>query len=1314
MKHTFKKSLSIILAAVMLFCSAPIMSFVGLELQDVLNWFASTKANAASDELLISTSPSKIRYSFDSEGNLYLNGIKKSSFTFDVNFSTESSETIKLYYVITAPEAFSGEDLEYFNTGRSVSKSSPYTHTVKLNVSKPLALKDSKIEIKAYKSGTLGDDANLIASASVKVEKFTFSNTELSEIKKSASVQIKPEIKELTCNYGTISDNEIKFTATIYNNIPSQYHIYEEYIKSSSDFDLKLDSISGREWDYCKKIKLDSMKNVVIKPGESHTINGTLILEESRPDISDIIKKSETKFGVEFEGTCGGEDVWNYNDCIITIVNEGYNFPINGNDSLVNIKWPSNAINLDGLANLGLSLAECQNIADIVLVELAMFTLPPKSLEEKISSKILNKVFKCNIHLGVITNEMKIVFPVTIDGKDMEIDIICSTTQFSWDGTPFGSFSEIKYKAYTLEGLFNKRKFHSEGTAGMFSAANAKEFFVSAHDFAISKISSAGASFVKTEDGFAEIIFRTIPQLILSKKGQAGALDNAAIDLYIKGVDKLLKIDCPVDVFIYDTVGNLCASVENNEVTLESDKFDLRINGATKELYFYGNEYKIVTKATANGTMDVTVEEVGYINGTMHKYEMNDAPLSIGKEYTLNINGEMEDPLNYCLISNNGDRINCDEIAEDTESFESGVCGENLTWTLNKNTGNLVISGTGEMRDYEPYGDWTGFKGISSPWYKLFSEIKTVTISPGVTSIGDYAFAHCENLINIRISNTVKSIGGYAYAWCYKLTDIALPESVKKTEDHIFRFCSKLTSVTLPVGVSMEGDLLLDCNSVKNIYYLGDIEDWCKAGRQYYVLLDDVENLYLNGVLATDIIIPDSITYIDDLTFSGCNNVTRVSIPDSVTTIGSRAFSECENLESVKFGAFVTEIKNGAFSSCKNLKTLTLPKGINKIGAAAFSGCSNLTSVILPDSITSIGAYAFEGCQELESITIPENVKYIGNKAFGECFLSKVYFNAINCEKTESPFEDSFIEYVSIGNKVSQIPSYAFHDCHSVKNIVIPESVIKICEYAFWYCSDLSSVSIPSKLKEIERKAFVNCINLKTINYNASNAAIAEEAFEGCTSITEVNIGSDVTIPRNLFQQFTNVTYITFPMKIKFVGLAFAGCGYITDFYYPGSQEDWFKTLLGEDYKDRHYDDTEEDLFYTILWTYGIKESTNIHFNSGKPSNSFLKKPSSTIINYGDGIILHIDKTKIPEGGYVDWTASNNNFSYSENSETCEVRSEKSGNTIFTATIYDAEGNLVSTAEQTMTSKAGFFQKIIAFFKGIFGLNKTIPNVFKF
>ena len=113
--------------------------------------------------------------------------------------------------------------------------------------------------------------------------------------------------------------------------------------------------------------------------------------------------------------------------------------------------------------------------------------------------------------------------------------------------------------------------------------------------------------------------------------------------------------------------------------------------------------------------------------------------------------------------------------------------------------------------------------------------------------------------------------------------------------------------------------------------------------------------------------------------------------------------------------------------------------------------------------------------------------------------------------------------------------------------------------------------------------------------------------------------------------------------------------------------------------------------------------------------NIAIKQPTETVISYGDSIILHVDAAEIPNGGYVEWTASNGNFEteVSADGTTCKITPKTSGDTTFTATVYDAEGKIISSDEQTMTSKANFFDRLIAFFKKIFGLTKVFPQVFK-
>ncbi len=253
---------------------------------------------------------------------------------------------------------------------------------------------------------------------------------------------------------------------------------------------------------------------------------------------------------------------------------------------------------------------------------------------------------------------------------------------------------------------------------------------------------------------------------------------------------------------------------------------------------------------------------------------------------------------------------------EDLETETSGVCGENLTWTLDLITGVLTISGSGDMYSYT-YPD-------NAPWYSNVDSIKTVVINEGVTSIGDEAFRGCSNLTSINIPDGITWIGNWAFYECYSL-----------------------------IGV-----------------YITDISSWCGIDFDdpYSNPLYSGADLYLNNSLVTDLIIPDSVTSIGDYAFYYCSSLTSIVILDSVTSIGYFAFSGCSSLTSITIPDSVTDIYDRAFDGCSSLTSVNIPGSVTWIGGWAFSGCSSLTSVTIPDSVTSIGYNAFYGCNALITV----------------------------------------------------------------------------------------------------------------------------------------------------------------------------------------------------------------------------------------------------------------------------------------------------------------------------------------------------------
>ena len=149
---------------------------------------------------------------------------------------------------------------------------------------------------------------------------------------------------------------------------------------------------------------------------------------------------------------------------------------------------------------------------------------------------------------------------------------------------------------------------------------------------------------------------------------------------------------------------------------------------------------------------------------------------------------------------------------------------------------------------------------------------------------------------------------------------------------------------------------------------------------------------------------------------------------------------------------------------------------------------------------------------------------------------------------------------------------------------------------------------------------------------------------------------------------------------------------------------------MGDEYGFGKVDDNNVGILYLASSEDDDTNDSSAFEFTNETANISIFTPSETNINYGDRIVLHADISNIPEGGYVKWSASNGNFSYSvfPNGASCVITPSSSGDTTFTATICDENGTVVSSDSQTMTAKAGFFDKIIAFFKKLFGSTKII------
>ncbi len=314
------------------------------------------------------------------------------------------------------------------------------------------------------------------------------------------------------------------------------------------------------------------------------------------------------------------------------------------------------------------------------------------------------------------------------------------------------------------------------------------------------------------------------------------------------------------------------------------------------------------------------------------------------------------------------------------------------------------------------------------------TDATSVTIPNSVTSIGDFAFAHCTSLTSVTIPNSVTSISSGAFQYCYSLTSVTIPNSVTSIGEAAFTGCRRMASVT----------------------------------------------------------ISNSITSIAHGTFSDCDSLTSVIIPSSVTSIGDYAFANCPSLTSVTIPNSVTSIGEWAFNACTSLTSLTIPNSVTTIGESAFNFCVSLTSLTIPNSVISFGYGAFDFVRNIDYHGTAAGAPWgaLSMNGYVEhplVFSDNTKTHLICCSADASS--------VTIPASVTSIGDYAFWLLEGLTSVTIPNSVTSIGEAAFNGCMSLTSVTIPNSVTSIGEWAFADCFSLDTLVCKASTPPTVGDSY---------------------------------------------------------------------------------------------------------------------------------------------------------------------------------------------------------------------------
>lgn len=210
-------------------------------------------------------------------------------------------------------------------------------------------------------------------------------------------------------------------------------------------------------------------------------------------------------------------------------------------------------------------------------------------------------------------------------------------------------------------------------------------------------------------------------------------------------------------------------------------------------------------------------------------------------------------------------------------SADSGGCGENLQWSFSG--GTLTITGSGAMTDYS--------EANPAPWYSLREQIVNLSLPEGLTRVGNYAFAQCNQLISVKLPSTVTEVGKRGFFACENLQFLTLSSNLVRIEDAGFERCLNLPSVTLPYGLQ----------------------------------------------------------YIGYQAFWRCESLMSITVPETVTHLDMAVFAYCYSLVRAQIDAPIRELPQWLFYECRSLGAVTLPAAVKAADEYAFHGCDNLNTV---------------------------------------------------------------------------------------------------------------------------------------------------------------------------------------------------------------------------------------------------------------------------------------------------------------------------------------------------------------------------------
>ncbi len=385
---------------------------------------------------------------------------------------------------------------------------------------------------------------------------------------------------------------------------------------------------------------------------------------------------------------------------------------------------------------------------------------------------------------------------------------------------------------------------------------------------------------------------------------------------------------------------------------------------------------------------------------------------------------------------------------------------------------------------------YIGFKAF------LFSGITSVDFNDNLKTIDGYAFRDCHDLVSADLGNSLESLGEYAFARTFALQTVTFDGTFTTLSDNVFLQASALSSITIPDSVTVIGS-----------------KAFMNAGALTAVVFP--ENLtaintdaFKESGLTGSITLPATVTVIGDRVFYKCTNLTGIVLPNGLESFGTYSFA-LSGITAIEIPESVAQIPAKAFYGCSDLGAVSM-NGVSTIGGYAFSA-SGITSIVIPEGCTTLDSGIFWGCESLATVTINASIETIPAKTF------------YNCKALSS---------IELPETVSAISSHAFFNCASLSSIALPDALTSIGGYAFSY-SNLTSIELPAGVTQIPDKAFDHCAALSTVTVKGDLSSIGNYAFAESGLVSFVIPETCTTVGNGVFYKCSELETVTINAQLK-------------------------------------------------------------------------------------------------------------------------------------------------------------------------------------